>query len=90
MTSPTETAERTPRLANQLAVVERIMADQAWHTLAGVAAIADAPEASVSARIRDLRRNGYVVDRRKRQGTNQYEYRATPAPPPDMTQTRFF
>jgi hypothetical protein len=35
-----------------------------WFTLATLADLADSPEASVSARLRDMRRAGYTVERR--------------------------
>lgn len=35
-----------------------------WFTLSGVAGFTESPEASVSARLRDLRRMGYTVERR--------------------------
>lgn len=44
------------RLAGQLGRVHQAMADGEWHTLAQLAEAADAPEASVSARLRDLRK----------------------------------
>lgn len=52
------------RLAGQLARVADCLADGAWWTLATLAARTGDPEASVSARIRDLRKGrfgGYTV-----------------------------
>lgn len=45
-----------PRLNKQTAAVFAIVRDGQWRTLAQIAAAADAPEASVSARLRDLRK----------------------------------
>jgi hypothetical protein len=44
------------RLAGQLRRVYDVMADGRWRTLAELAELAKAPEASVSARLRDLRK----------------------------------
>ena len=55
------------RLALQLGAVKRLMADGAWRTLSQIAARVDAPEASLSARLRDLRKpkfGGHIVERR--------------------------
>lgn len=54
------------RLAAQYTAVMRYMADQQWHTLAEIAEAVGAPEASVSARLRDARKKrngGHVVER---------------------------
>lgn len=54
------------RLAAQLQKVRAVMADGAWRTLAELAALVGAPEASVSARLRDLRKpafGGCTVER---------------------------
>lgn len=60
-----------PRLRPQLDAVRRRMSDGQWHTLAQLSrALASdgitAPQASVSARLRDLRKpqfGGYIIDR---------------------------
>jgi hypothetical protein len=55
------------RLNAQLSRVLAVLKGGCWHTLADVAARTGDPEASVSARIRDLRKprfGGYVVERR--------------------------
>lgn len=65
------------RLKIQLAKVRRAMWDGRWHTLDELAAAADAPQASVSARIRDLRKpkfGAYKVERRHVKG-GLFEYR---------------
>lgn len=65
------------RLHAQLAKVREAMADHQWHTLAELAAICDAPEASVSARLRDARKKkfgGHTVERRYA-GNGLWEYK---------------
>lgn len=55
------------RLQRQLAAVRSFMWDGAWHTLSDIAAATDAPPASASARLRDLRKEkfgGFFVERR--------------------------
>lgn len=55
------------RLNAQAADVYRLMRDGKWRTLAEIAAATDHPEASVSARLRDLRKptlGGLTVERR--------------------------
>jgi hypothetical protein len=54
------------RLAGQQCRVVALMKDGAWRTLAEIAAYTSDPEASVSARLRDLRKprfGGYIVER---------------------------
>ena len=56
-----------PRLNKQTQAVHGLMADGAWRTLAEITAATGAPEASASARLRDLRRvHGLMVERRRR------------------------
>jgi len=65
------------RLRKQLAAVKALMLDGHWRSLAEIAASVKAPEASVSARLRDLRKasmGGYTVERRRR-SVSQHEYR---------------
>lgn len=65
------------RLGRQLVAVRSLMLDGRWRSLAEIAEATGSPEASVSARLRDLRkpRNGaFSVDRRRRTQA-QYEYR---------------
>lgn len=50
------------RLERQLDRVLECMADGQWRTLKEISAATGAPEASVSARLRDLRREGFTVD----------------------------
>ena len=54
------------RLAGQQARVVAFMRDGGWHTLAEIAEATGDPEASVSARLRDLRKprfGSYVIER---------------------------
>jgi hypothetical protein len=62
-----EPARDRDRLFAQLADVKAFMADGQWHTLGEIAAATGHPQASVSARLRDLRRlkhGGYDVQKR--------------------------
>ncbi len=55
------------RLTGEMAVVFRLMEDGDWRTLHEISAQTLAPEASVSARLRDLRKakfGGHTVERR--------------------------
>ena len=57
--------------------VHRAMSDGQWHTLAKISEITKDPEASVSARLRDLRKKkfgGFIVDR-QRLDSGLYRYR---------------
>jgi len=54
------------RLKSQMKVIRAAMSDGAWHTLAELAERSGYPEASISARIRDLRKprwGGFEVQR---------------------------
>jgi len=71
------------RLNRQALAVYGCLRDGAWWTLAQVAEVTGAPEASVSARIRDLRKprfGGHIVDRRRVDG-GLYAYRLAPKEP---------
>ena len=68
------------RLKSQLVAVYRLMFDGQWRTLREIAdALGGQPEASVSARLRDLRKDrfgGFSVERRRRgEGRGLFEYR---------------
>lgn len=55
------------RLSKSLVAVRDLMLDGSWRTLAAIADSIGSPEASVSARLRDLRKakfGAYIVDRR--------------------------
>lgn len=56
------------RLNRQMRAVGEFMADGRWHLLHAIAAGVGAPEASVSARLRDMRKakyGGFQIDRRR-------------------------
>lgn len=66
------------RLGRQLKGVRDLMADGRWRTLAEVSDSLGIgfPEASVSARLRDIRKSGRTVERRRRgPGRGLWEYR---------------
>lgn len=65
-----------PRLAAQARRVFDLMRDGQWRTLGTISALTLAPEASCSARLRDLRKVGYTVDRDSL-GRGLYQYRVT-------------
>jgi hypothetical protein len=56
------------RLRKQLAMVWHVMSDGQWRTLERLSLEAGAPEASVSARLRDFRKpkfGGWIVERQR-------------------------
>ena len=65
------------RLGDQMAAVFDLMQDGTWRTLQQIAAAVGAPESSVSARLRDLRKprfGGHAVNRSYlRDGIHQYQ-----------------
>lgn len=68
------------RLKGQLGRVFRLMRDGRWRSLSAISAEIGDPEASVSARLRDLRKRklgGYTVERRRADGyaPGLFEYR---------------
>lgn len=66
------------RLGHQMRRVLTAVIDGEWHTLAELAAATDAPEASVSARLRDLRKpqfGGYIVEHDRRAPGGTWRYR---------------
>ena len=71
------------RLSGQLRKVRDFMTDRDWHTLAEIcAAVGVESQASVSARLRDLRKTkfgGYTVERRRRgeASAGLFEYRVS-------------
>jgi len=70
------------RLARQLRKVAALMLDGSWRTLAEIAGAIDEPEASISARLRDLRKDrfgAYIVERQHRHEAERgcYEYRVS-------------
>jgi hypothetical protein len=69
------------RLGDQLAAVKELMLDGNWRTLAQIKDVLGHPETSISARLRDLRKDrfgGLQVYRRRIPGTNGlHEYKVT-------------
>ena len=67
------------RLNKQLTHVFQFMKDGLWHTLFAVSTCTGYPEASISARLRDLRKDrfgAHTVERRRRtDGGGTWEYR---------------
>ncbi len=77
-----EPARDQARLAHQLLRVKAAIQDGRWRTLGQLVEITGAPEASVSARLRDLRKprfGGYVIERRF-VARGLHEYRLALAP----------
>lgn len=64
------------RWGKQLLAVRHLMADERWRTLQEIAAAVRAPEASVSARLRNLRAAGFTVERERTcPGSSLFRYR---------------
>lgn len=62
-----ESERDKPRLNAQMRRVFEAMSDRRWHTLGDLAHSTGDPEASISARLRDLRKpkfGGFVIDRK--------------------------
>jgi hypothetical protein len=62
----------------QLAAVRAALAGGDWLSLRELAAASGAPQQSVSSRLRDLRKRmfgSHLVERRRRWGRRQWEYR---------------
>lgn len=75
-----ETYERErdhDRLAVQLGAVRRLMSDGKARTLREISEATGAPEASVSARLRDLRKQGRTVER-EYVSRGLFQYRVMP------------
>ena len=74
-----EPARDHDRLRAQLHRVLNAVSDHEWRTLHQISAITGDPEASVSARLRDLRKDkfgGYTIERRPvKDGNGLFEYR---------------
>lgn len=72
----TVTDKDVPRLGDQLAAVRDYTLSQIWVTLFQIHKALGIPEASASARLRDLRRLGYTVERRRvKDGNGLHKYR---------------
>lgn len=66
------------RLGKQLEAVAELMKDGQWRTLAEIAEATGAPEASVSARCRDLRNKLFWKVERKFISRGLHKYRCEP------------
>ena len=77
-----EPAKDERRLSTQLELVQAFMQSGYWRTLADIAVAVNGTQASVSARLRDLRKpkfGGYTVELRRREGASGlFEYRLVP------------
>ena len=64
---------------SQYELVERVMRTGYWWSLIGIRAAIHgrASEASISARLREMRQRGWVVERRPSGKRGVYEYKAT-------------
>jgi len=72
----TYTASDRARLARQYDRVYSVMSDGEWRTLRDISSYTSSPEASVSARLRDARKDGNIVLRRRVPGGNGlHEYK---------------
>ena len=72
------------RLNRQAREVWRVMSDSKWHTLYEISEECEEPEASISARLRDFRKEKFGAHKveRQRRGESKrglFEYRLTPA-----------
>jgi hypothetical protein len=68
------------RLTGQLLRVYNVMSDNRWRTLHDLSVLAKGTEASVSARLRDLRKprfGGFEVERKRKKG-GLFLYRVVP------------
>lgn len=75
---PDVSAEDAKRLTGLLARVADFMADGRWHTLPEIARAVNGMEASVSARLRQLRNDhGWTVERRRTDKPGIFEYRGS-------------
>ena len=67
-------------LNRQMTAIYHVMRDGQWHTLADIAIRTGEPEASISARVRDFRKEKFgrhVIDRERVPGGRQWMYRLT-------------
>ncbi len=73
------TAFDKDRLNAQQKRVWRVMKDCQWRTFDEIQSVTGDPQPSISARLRDLRAQGLIVERRRRGGPQSglYEYRVT-------------
>ena len=74
------------RLTTQLARVKDVLSDGRWYSLGQLSLLAKGPEASIGARLRDLRKarfGGHTVDR-KRSSRGYFLYRLEIEPQVEM------
>ena len=73
---PDVTVEDTARLTGQIERIYALMEDGAWRTLEEIEAATGAPQASISAQLRHLRKRRFgshaIAKRRRTQGTWEY------------------
>lgn len=85
--------EDRQRLGKQLEAVRTYMLFIGWQTLGELESALQGkyPQASLSARLRDLRRMGYVVDRRHRKNASRglFEYRVSKPKPAELQASLF-
>jgi hypothetical protein len=75
---PSDESQDWRQLTNQLARVRVYMLQSNWRTLREIEDALGHPQASISARLRDLRKSrygSYIVARRRREGMKVWEYR---------------
>lgn len=78
---PDLTEADTARLGTQLDRVRLLMADGRWRSLHDIAIVAGGSEASISARLRDLRKSrfgGHTVERVRTTRPGVWHYRLLP------------
>ena len=72
----------SPRLTTQYRKVFSLMLDGGWHTLRDMSAATGFPEASISARLRDMRKKRFgehtVKHRRREHEKGTWEYQLSP------------
>ena len=82
------------RLKGQLGDVFSLMKDREWRTLHEISNLTGHPEASISARLRDIRKeNGfknYTMAARRKENGGTWEYRVTRQLPPGDRQIDLF
>jgi len=74
------------RLSSQLDRVKSVLRDGNWYTLYELSILAKGPEASIGARLRDLRKKrfgGHIVDRKRVSG-GLFKYRLKTEPQQEM------
>lgn len=76
-----EAEKDAERLGRQFVAVRDLMKDGKWRTLREISSITKGPETSISARLRDLRKErcgSFQVERRRASDTGLHEYRVLP------------